>query len=90
MPKAPYPCLPRYLLFNTRVSFAQDTKLAMSAKEYEQAQADERAKLDKDMMGVEQMPEYHFICEAFFLTAKALKLGLGTGLGELTQTLHQL
>lgn len=77
----------RYVLLNERVSFASDTKLAMSSNQFDEAQDAMRKEVPKDANGKPQIPDYHFICEAFFLTAKALKLGLSTGLGELSHML---
>lgn len=57
-----------YVLVNNRLDFMEDTKLAMSSDELEELQktAEERRR---------GQPPYHFICECFFMTLKALHLG---------------
>ncbi|KAK9806446.1 hypothetical protein WJX73_007867 [Symbiochloris irregularis] len=62
---------PRYVVSNPRISFAEETRL--------NADADEQAALAERMQsGAEAgaAPQYHFICECFFITAKGLHLGL--------------
>lgn len=59
------------MVSNPRISFAEDTRL--------NADTEEQAALAERMQSGAQAgtaPEYHFICECFFLTAKGLHLGL--------------
>ncbi|GBF98629.1 ubiquitin conjugation factor E4-like [Raphidocelis subcapitata] len=56
-----------------RLSFAEDTKLAASADE-ERAWREEASKSAADPPA--PAPEFHFVCEAFFMALKALHLGL--------------
>ena len=55
---------------NPRLDLKEETKLAVDAEE--QRAVLERLRSNSDA----STPPYHFICEAFFLTARGLHLGL--------------
>ena len=60
----------RYVSAGRRIDFKEETKLAVDAEE-------QRAVLERQAShSGASTPSYHFICEAFFLTAKGLHLGL--------------
>ena len=61
----------RYVTNNSRLSFAEDAKLAADFEEQRRLLA-ERAASGASAGS----PSYHFICDCFFLTAKGLHLGL--------------
>ena len=55
---------------NPRLDLREETKLAVDAEE-------QRAVLERLASGAgASTPPYHFICEAFFLAARGLHLGL--------------
>ena len=56
------------MTLNTRLDFGEETRLNLEAEE--QAQLAER-----QASGSQASPAPHFICETFFLTARALHLG---------------
>ncbi|GAX74152.1 hypothetical protein CEUSTIGMA_g1601.t1 [Chlamydomonas eustigma] len=68
----------RFVTMNSRLSFTSDTKLAMSEQEEASwREAVQSASGAASTTGsLSTGPEYHFICECFFLTAKALHLGV--------------
>ena len=60
----------RYVSTGRRLDFKDETKLAVDAEE-------QRAVLERQASNqAASTPSYHFICEAFFMTAKGLHLGL--------------
>lgn len=76
----------RYVLQNTRLSFKEDTKMAMDQEE-------QNALLERARSGAEATPSFGFISDCFFMTSKALNLGLIKALAHLPQlgrvrTLH--
>ena len=75
-----------YVLRNDRLSFQSETRLAMASSDAEELQ--KRAVEERS-----ENPSYHFICECFFMTLKALHLGtvkLITGIGNLVRQIRNL
>ena len=76
-----------YVLNNDRLSFQDETRLAMASSEAEELQK----KGTGEQSG--HPPPYHFICECFFMTLKALHLGtvkLINGLGNLMRHIRNI
>lgn len=57
-----------YVLQNDRLTFSDETRLAISSAELEAAEKEAAERR-------QGQPPYHFICECFFMTLKALHLG---------------
>eukprot|EP00884_Botryococcus_braunii_P021437 jgi/Botrbrau1/7978/Bobra.384_2s0006.1 len=68
---------PRYVMQNKRLSFVEDTKMAMDAEE-------QRALLARANSGQEATPSFGFTSDCFFMTSKALNLGLVKALQHLS------
>jgi len=65
----------RYVTASPRISFAGETRLAMNAEE-ETAWRERVLSSLSSSTSAGSPPEFHFICECFFMTAKALHLGV--------------
>lgn len=66
-----------------RLDFKDETKLSMDAEEYKAWQ--QRTTSEQSASTSSSPPQFHFICDCFFLTMKALHLGYSNLINTLAE-----